>query len=42
LTEFVEALKEKGIPAIEDLKTDVSADFVFIKMTNHPLLKEHF
>jgi len=42
LAEFVEALKEKGIPAIEDLKTDVSADFVFVKMTNDPLLREHF
>ena len=42
LEEFVAALKEKGIPVIDELKTDTSAEFVFIKMTNDARLKEHF
>jgi hypothetical protein len=42
LEEFVAELKEKGIPVIPDLKSDTSAEFVFIKMTNDARLKQHF
>ena len=42
LEEFVAELKEKGIPVIPELKSDTSAEFVFIEMTNDARLKQHF
>jgi hypothetical protein len=41
LDEFVQELKDKGIPVIDDLKADTSAEFIFIKMTNDARLKKH-
>lgn len=32
LEEFGTALKERGIPVLDDIKTDISADYVFVKM----------
>lgn len=32
LEEFATTLKERGIPVLDDIKTDISADFVFVKM----------
>lgn len=32
LEEFGNALKEKSVFVIDDIKTDISADFVFIKL----------
>jgi len=40
LDEFKGALKEKGVPYIDDIKTDTSADFVFVKLCDR--LKENF
>lgn len=40
LTELAEALKEKGVPVIDDINTDTSADFVFIKLNDK--IKAHF
>jgi len=32
LTAFAEALVEKGVPVVQNLKTDMSAKFVFVKL----------
>jgi adenylate/nucleoside-diphosphate kinase len=40
LGEFAEALKEKGVPVIEDINTDTSANFVFVKLNDK--IKAHF
>ena len=40
LAEFAEALKEKGVPVIEGVDTDTSADFVFVKLNDK--IKSHF
>ena len=40
LEEFKATLQEKGIPVIDDIRTDISADFVFIKLIEK--LKNHF
>lgn len=32
LEEFATTLKERGIPVLDDIKTDISADYVFVKM----------
>lgn len=40
LGEFAEALREKGIPVIDDINTDTSAEFVFVKLVDR--LKANF
>ena len=40
LAEFAEALREKGVPVIDDIDTESSADFVFIKLNER--LKQNF
>jgi hypothetical protein len=40
LTAFTEAIKEKGYPVLENIKTDTSAEYVFIKLINK--LQDHF
>lgn len=37
---MVEALAEKNLPCIKELKTDTSAEFVHLKLVD--LLKDHF
>jgi hypothetical protein len=39
LAEFSEALKEKGVPVIDDISTDTSADFVFVRLNDR--IKAH-
>jgi len=40
MEEFGTALKEKGVTVIDDLKADVSADYVFIKLLDK--IKDNF
>jgi hypothetical protein len=40
LQEFAEALREKGVPVIDDIETETSADFVFVKLNDR--IKSHF
>jgi adenylate/nucleoside-diphosphate kinase len=40
LQELADALKEKGIPVIDDIRTDTSAQFVFMKLADR--LRAHF
>lgn len=40
MEEFGTALKEKNVFVIDDIKTDISAEFVFIKLLDR--MKENF
>ena len=40
LEEFGTALKEKNVPVLDDIKTDNSAEFVFVKLMQK--LRDHF
>jgi hypothetical protein len=40
LQDFAEALREKGVPVIDDIETETSADFVFVKLNDR--IKSHF